>query len=272
MILLGILSDHRAAKSASPAMHNRVLEVCGLAGAYLPFEVAAGDVGPAVAGLKALGFAGANVTVPHKQAVMPFVDELTGEAEAIGAVNTIVNRNGRLTGDNTDARGFAAALSETGFQASGKHVLVIGAGGASRAVLHALAGLEPASLTVAARNRDSAAELAAPAGARPASLKEAAAADLGQQLIVNCTSVSGPDESAEMAAWAAGLRVKGLEMVCDINYGRSDNFWAGMAAARGADFSDGLAMLAHQARLSFAAWTGLEVKVAEFRAGLGVGR
>ena len=130
--------------SLSPAMHNAAFASLGLNWVYVPLPVPPGTVEAAVKGLAALGFQGANVTVPHKQAVMPYLDELTEAAKIIGAVNTIVvggaeaHSRTPLRGDNTDAEGFIRALREGGFEPQGSSATVLGAGGAARAVVYAL--------------------------------------------------------------------------------------------------------------------------------------
>ena len=132
--------------SLSPAMHNAAFEALGLNWVYLPLPVPPERVGDAVRGLTALGFAGANVTVPHKQAVIPYLDRLTPAAQAIGAVNTIiVGEDGHLTGDNTDATGFLTDLRAAGIEPASWRPVLLGSGGAARAVAYALgmAGVTP---------------------------------------------------------------------------------------------------------------------------------
>ena len=126
MKVLGIISDHRAFKSRSPFLHNTVMKNIGLDGLYVPLNVAEPRLEAAVKGLGALGFTGANVTVPYKEAVLPFLDGLSEEARQIGAVNTIVCEEDRLTGHNTDAAGCTDALGRAGFQS--RRVLGTGRG------------------------------------------------------------------------------------------------------------------------------------------------
>ena len=268
MMLLGVMGDGRVMRSLSPRMHNAVLAQQGLAGFYAPLAVEPERVGEAVRGLAALGFIGANVTVPHKQAVIPCLDELDQEAAALGAVNTIVVEQGRLLGGNTDCQGFARALEATGYAASGRPALVVGAGGAARAVALALGRLGASPLWVAARRPEQARDLCAQVGGRPLDLEEASSAASEAALLVNTASVSTRQESPDMAAWAAGLEAGRLRQVVDINYGRDESFWAALARNRGAGFCDGLGMLAHQAALSFARWTGRTVPAERFLAGL----
>ncbi len=268
MKVFGLLSDERAFVSKSPAMHNRVLKAHGIDGVYVPFAVRPERIGEALAGLRALGVVGANVTVPHKKAVMAHLDALTDEARAIGAVNTIVRDDERLIGRNTDAAGFIEALQAVGFEAAGAPVLVIGTGGAARAVLYALRELDVGEVTLVGRNESRRAELARNFGGRPAGLDRLAGRTIEAELIVNATSVSSPAEAPELAALIGGLKAPECRLVFDLNYGRADNFWRESAEANGVAFTDGLTMLAGQARRSFALWTGLEVDLTEFAAAL----
>lgn len=122
----------------SPSMHNAAFEHLGLDYCYVPFLVHPDFLGQAVDGVRALNMAGVNVTVPHKEKVIPFLDSVDDEAAFIGAVNTVVNSGGNLKGHNTDGKGFMRSLSEGGIPAEGRKVLVVGAGGASRAVSYYL--------------------------------------------------------------------------------------------------------------------------------------
>lgn len=122
----------------SPLMHNAAFKTLGLDMCYLPFKVSPDDLPDAVNAIKALNILGVNVTVPHKEKIIPLLDEVDKEALFIGAVNTIVNKDGRLKGYNTDGRGFIKSLSEAGIHVRGKKILIIGAGGASRAISYYL--------------------------------------------------------------------------------------------------------------------------------------
>ena len=142
MLLTGLIG-WPVGHSRSPAMHNAAFTAADIEGVYVPLPVPPERVGEAVTGLRALGFRGANVTVPHKQTVIPYLDALSPAAEAIGAVNTIVVReDGSLFGDNTDARGFLADLAEQGIMVAEMKeggATILGAGGSARAVAYALA-------------------------------------------------------------------------------------------------------------------------------------
>lgn len=136
--ILGLFG-YPVSHTLSPAMHNSASDSLGLNYTYLPFLVKPEDLKEAVQAIRALNFNGVNVTVPHKEKVIPFLDVLDKEASLIGAVNTIVNRDGNLHGYNTDGRGFIRSLEESGLSPEGIKALIIGAGGASRAIAFSLA-------------------------------------------------------------------------------------------------------------------------------------
>ena len=259
-----ILSDHRAFRSKSPAMHQAVLNMRGLDGVYVPFCVAPEMVKEAVLGLKALGVAGANVTVPYKEKVMDHLDGLSDEAAAVGAVNTIVPRENGLYGHNTDVGGFMDALEGEGFDPAGKTALVFGAGGASKAVLYALKQMGASRIILAGRDPERLRATAEKFGVEPVSQASLIDSGIGAELIINATSVSSPEESPELAELISGLKTPAAEFVLDLNYGRDDNFWRLLAEKQKIPFLDGLMMLAHQARRSFVLWTGLQAEAREF--------
>ena len=232
--------------SLSPRMHNAAFEALGLDWAYLPLPVAPERVGEAVAGLRALGFAGVNVTVPHKQAVMPYLDELTPTAKAVGAVNTIIAcKDGRLAGDTTDGYGFLRDLAEHRV-GQPREALVIGSGGAARSVVYALA--ETGSrVTVCARDTAKAEALCAavgsalPEGARrisfasfPAGLRNAAE---GADLVVNATSLGLRE--GEQLPWDPGVSFRPEQVAYDLIYHRETEFLRLAAVARCGCASEG---------------------------------
>lgn len=150
------------AHSLSPQMHNAALSILGFDGIYVPFHVTPENLATAVAGVRALQITGLSVTVPHKEQIIPFLDEIDAAAGLIGAVNTVVNRQGHLIGYNTDAPGFLKALRTTlDFSPRQQEVVLIGAGGAARAALVALAQAGAASIVVANRSLDRAITLIA---------------------------------------------------------------------------------------------------------------
>jgi shikimate dehydrogenase len=231
---------------------------------YVPFAVEPDRIGEAVKGLRALNIAGANVTIPYKELVIPHLDSLSEEASAVGAVNTIVIRDSSLSGDNTDTGGFIDALGGVDFRATGKSVLVFGTGGVSKAVVVALKRLGPSEILLAGRDFQRTRHTAAGFGVTAASFESLTGRRLSSNLVVNATSVSSPNEGPKMADFVRSLDLPQCELVVDLNYGRDDNFWRDLARMSRARFMDGLPMLAHQARRSFAIWTGIEVNVEVF--------
>lgn len=244
-------------------MHNAAFAALGLNWAYVPLPVPPALVGEAVHGLRALGMRGANVTAPHKQAVMPWLNALSPAAQAIGAVNTIVvEDDGRLMGDNTDAPGFAADLAAHGVEVAGRFVALLGAGGAARAVLYAL--LEGGAAAVTVLNRDVARAQAlveefAPRarGARldARNLPEDVQAYAGAELVINCTSL-GMSPHVKGLPWDAAVRFSPGQVVYDLVYNPAQTRLLALAAAQGATAIGGLGMLIWQAALAFARWTG----------------
>ncbi|MEW6582956.1 MAG: shikimate dehydrogenase [Actinomycetota bacterium] len=253
--------------SLSPAMHNAAFTRLGLNWAYLAFPVAPERLPAAVAGLAAAGCAGLNVTIPHKQAVLPLCSAVSPAVEAIGAANTLVpDGDGGFRADNTDAEGFLRAVDEDApVDLAGADVLMIGAGGAGRAVAYALRS-RGARLLVANRTPEKAAELGEPVEFRRGELDRVAA---GCALVVNTTSLGmGMDDVPPE------LPLDGLgpgQVAVDIVYRPGGTPWLAAAAARGARPVDGLAMLLHQGAAAFSQWTGREPPVAAMREALAGG-
>jgi shikimate dehydrogenase len=258
--------------SLSPAMHNAAFAAVRLPWAYVPLPVSPERVGEAVRGLVALGFVGANVTVPHKGAVIPFLDRLTPAAEAIGAVNTIiVDAEGHLTGDNTDAAGFLAALREEEIAPAEHSPLILGAGGAARAVAYALSqsGVEP--VIIVARNGAKAQrladELCQATGKTfvvrrlPDDLAELAR---GADLIINATSV-GMVPHAAASPWPEDVPLRREMIVYDLVYTPAETLFLRQARAAGARAIGGLGMLVHQGAAAFRLWTGVEPPIKVMR-------
>ena len=154
---------HPVTHTLSPAMHNAAFTALGLPFVYVPFPVAPQSLGVALRALPALGIVGVNLTIPHKEAALPFMDEVSEEAQRVGAVNTVHCVEGRLLGDNTDGRGFYQPLVEAGVEVRGRKVVVLGAGGAARAVVSRLVR-EGAGVILANRTRARAERLAEEVG------------------------------------------------------------------------------------------------------------
>ncbi len=258
-----ILSDERAYRSKSPAMFTKVMQQQGIRGMYVPFKVLPREIGKALQSLRILNIAGANVTVPYKETVIPYLDVLSEGANVIGAINTIVRTGDELKGYNTNAIGFMDALDSAGFNPEGKSALIFGTGGAARAVSFILNWLRTKAIVVTGRNDAKVQQIVKRFGGEGMSL-DALGNDMNVDIVINATSVSAPDESPEMADLVAALNIKGCELVVDLNYNRPQNFWQDMAREKGIQFMDGLLPLAYQARRTFALWTGLQVPPEEF--------
>ncbi|MGD8367132.1 MAG: shikimate dehydrogenase [Desulfobacterales bacterium] len=258
-----ILSDERAMQLKSPEVFGRILERAGIRAAYVPFCVKPADLGKAFESLKILNVAGANITVPYKEAAVGHMDVLSEGANIIGAVNTVVISAGQLKGYNTNAIGFMDALGEIGFETAGCRAVVLGTGGAARSAVFILSWLRSAELTVAGRSVQKAKRLTRDFGGRAVSLEALTAEPLSADLIVNATSVSSARESEALAELAAGIRPTGCRLVFDFNYGRRENIWEQLAARADARFTDGIRALAFQARRTFALWTGIQIPAAE---------
>jgi len=258
-----ILSDERAYRSKSPAMFTTVMQRQGIRGMYVPFKVQPEEVGKALESLKTLGIAGANVTIPYKQAVIPYLDILSEGANVIGAINTIVITGEELKGYNTNAIGFMDALDSVDFNPEGKSALIFGTGGAARAVAFILNWLRTDTIVVAGRSDEKVQQLVKRFGGEGATL-ESLGKDIKADILINATSVSSPDESPEMAALVADLNIKGCELMVDLNYNRPQNFWQDLARDKDIRYMDGLVPLAYQARRTFALWTGLQLPPEEF--------
>jgi len=263
--------------SVSPAMHNAAFAALGLDWRYvlLPVDPALpGAVGDAVRGMRALGLCGINVTVPHKQAVLPFLDRIAPAAQAMRAVNTIiVEADGSLTGDNTDAPGFIADLRAHGVEPAGRRVLVLGAGGSARAIVYGLAQAGAKQITVANRSVARAQQLlddlrpffgvtTGAAIALPDGLADVAAEST---LVVNCTSL-GMTPNVDTTPWPVELPLHPEQIVYDLVYNPADTRLLQQARAGGAQAIGGLGMLIWQGALAFAHWTGQPAPVAVMRA------
>ncbi|WP_026369618.1 shikimate dehydrogenase [Kallotenue papyrolyticum] len=270
MITTGLIGDP-VAHSVSPAMHNAAFAHYGLPDRYTLWPTPAAALSGRIAALRAVGMRGANVTLPHKTAVIALLDELDPVAAAVGAVNTIVRLpDGRLRGLNTDVAGFLRALAQAGVDAAGRTALLLGAGGAARAVGYGLIMAGVAALVVANRTPARAAALVDDlrTSAGPATRLTATALDddaLGAALaeadvLINATSAGLHAEALPVPEAALGPRL----LVVDLIYRTTPLLRA--AAARGARTQDGLEMLVQQGALAFEAWTGLAAPLEVMRA------
>jgi shikimate dehydrogenase len=263
--LLGWPVEH----TLSPPMHNAAFAAAGLDWVYVPLPTAPERLADAVRGLVATGFRGCNVTIPHKEAVIPLLDEVTPEARAIGAVNTVVIRDGKTIGHNTDVDGFVAPVCvEAAIDLSGKSAVVLGCGGAARAIATGCLRAKVATLTLTdidVPRMDALARDLAALGNGAAIQKVAANSDdlrsavAGAQLVANATPLGmhGPDESPIDVAWLP----QGVA-VFDAIYTQPKTALLAAAEKSGGKSIHGLRMLLHQGVKAFALWTGVSPDVA----------
>jgi shikimate dehydrogenase len=262
--LIGYPVEH----SLSPTMHNSAFAALKLNWRYVPLPVPLERLGEAVAGLRALSFVGANVTVPHKEAVMSYLAEVTPEAQAIGAVNTIVIHGDELIGYNTDWQGFLTAVNEGGFDPQGKRAVVLGAGGAARAVVYALA---QAGSQVTVLNRTPARAQVLVQGffplfpsisfnSLPLTLQALHEQIAAAHLLVNTTPV-GMWPEVDQSPWPEDLPFPGHLAVFDLVYNPRQTKLLRQAQTVGVKVIGGLGMLVHQGAAAFELWTGEKAPV-----------
>lgn len=242
--------------SLSPLMHEAGFRATGLDARYYRFRVEPEKLAEAVSGLKALGFRGWNVTVPHKENIIPFLDELTDEAGKIGAVNTVKVENGRLIGHNTDGTGFIRSIEKDIAEFSGKQAVILGAGGAAKSITVALMrkGMQ---LTILNRSPERAEELAK---AIEAMGGEASAGELKPgawlmaDLLVQTTSLGLKGENYPFSLEGISPQT----VVVDIVFREQVTPFLADAAARGCQVHNGMGMLLHQGALAWEFWWGEE--------------
>jgi len=241
------------AHSLSPTIHNAGFAALGLDWVYVALPVAAGEAQAAVKAMVTLGIAGMSVTMPHKADAYRSADTATPGAAALGAANCLtLLDDGRIEADNTDGQGFVEALmSDAGIGPKGRSFAVIGAGGAARAVIHAIAAAGAADVAVINRSPEHAAVAAALAGesGRVATIGAVSEADV----VINATPLGmghDPEKPCD-----PGLICPG-QVVIDLIYSPSTTSWMASAQANGAEVHNGLTMLVHQAAVAFTRWTG----------------
>lgn len=263
-----IISDERVYSSKSPEVFNQVMRRAGINGTYVPFMVQPEKIGDAMISLRALNIAGANVTVPYKESVAPYMDSVSESAEIIGAINTIARNKDKLKGYNTNAIALMDALDDIPYPAAGKTALVLGAGGAAKAAAFVLQWLKAGKIFVAGRSEARARQVAVRAGGEFLVIDDLLNHKFPIHLLINATTASSPEESPELADIAARLSLPHCELIYDLNYGRINNIWRDKALQTGAMFRDGLLTLVHQARNSLSLWTGIEIETDAFRKAL----
>ncbi|WP_018249917.1 shikimate dehydrogenase [Orenia marismortui] len=261
--------------SLSPAMHNNAFKELNLNYLYLPFAVKKENLEEAVNGMRGMNLRGVNVTIPHKQEVIPYLDELSEEAKLIGAVNTIENRDGKLIGYNTDGRGFIRSLREEGnFDPKSKKALLIGAGGAARAVAFQLALEGISELYISDLNFELAQNLAKDISNKLniAKVEIIDAIDLNQtvskvDLLIDATPVGMYPKVDVKPVVSTGSLHKDL-LVYDLVYNPLDTVLLKAAKRSGAKAVSGLGMLLYQGAIAFEIWTGKDAPIAVMREAL----
>jgi shikimate dehydrogenase len=248
----------------SPAMHNAAFEALGLNYCYIPFLVHPDHLKNAIQAIKALNLSGVNITIPHKEKVIPLLDEIAEDASFIGAVNTIVNKNGRLTGYNTDGKGFMQSLIENGIHVEGRDILIVGAGGASRAISYYMS-LNAKTLSIYNRHKDRAERLVQ-------DLKKISSNVLihddisnihGFHIIINATPLGLKKE--DHLPFNTSL-LKNEQVVCDLIYKKTKLI--AEASKMGCITIDGKGMLLWQGIFAFELWTGKKPQVEVMRRAL----
>ncbi|WP_322796938.1 shikimate dehydrogenase [Tepidiforma sp.] len=257
---VGIIG-HPVGHSLSPVFQQAAFDHCGLDLRYEAWDTPLAELPARVASLRSPDVLGANVTVPHKEAVIPHLDELGGQAARVGAVNTIVNRDGRLYGFNTDGPGFVAALRhEAHVEPAGRSFLLVGAGGAARGIAFALAEARASRILIWNRSPERAAALAGDVGYPARAVAELPPLD-GFDCAINCTSLGmrGGHDPEAIAFPLEGAH-PGL-LVVDIVYAPAETPLLRRARELGLPTLGGLPMLIYQGALAFEHWTGLPAPV-----------
>lgn len=245
-------------------MYTAVLKRIGISAAYVPFKVKPDQLGPATQSLRNLNINGANVTIPYKSAIIPYMTILSEGAKIIGAVNTIIRNGQELKGYNTNAIGFMDTLEEQGFDTGGKRALVFGSGGGARAVVFILNWLRAANINIAGRTDSRVDNIVQNIGGASISLESMEQAGVDANIIVNTTPVSAVEDSPEFAEFIMRQDFSKCELIVDLNYGRKNNFWHQKALKDDIPFINGLSPLAHSARRTVMLWTRIDVEPGEF--------
>lgn len=276
--LIALLGDP-VSHSLSPTMHNPAFEQNGIDFAYVPLRVKSNDLQTAVQALRIFNFRGANITLPHKQDIIPFLDEISDLSRLIGAVNTIVNDNGRLLGTTTDPDGFLEAFREVGNAFAGQAVAILGNGGSARTIAVTLLTQDvPSRVILVGRDETKTQNLAQEISsslkknhAQASALKLETCTFAGYskisrevQIVVNATPVGMHPNSASSPLNPGDLQAG--QIIYDIVYVPEETQLIRDAQAMGLKTVGGLGMLVHQGRASFELWTGTKPEAAQFYA------
>ena len=262
---LATLIGHPVSHSFSPYIHHFLAEKYNLNLSYMCFDVEPGSVADALKGIRALGIIGSNVTIPHKIEVIKTLDRVDKNAEIIGAVNTIKNENGKLVGYNTDGVGFVKSVIDCGHQLEGKNVMVLGAGGASRAIVIELASHKVSKITIRNNTLAKAEDIASAVRTHFSDVVvEVGSLDIGQEelqdinFIINTTSLGMGSQKELCPIDEKIIPPVGL-VACDIVYTPHDTNFLKWAMSNNLQVVHGIGMLINQALESFSIWTGIQV-------------
>ncbi len=266
-LLFGVIGNP-IRHSKSPIMMNRAFRETGINGVYTAFHVTSDRIRDFAAGVRAMGIRGVNVTIPHKLDIMSVLDEIDASAQAIGAVNTIVNDAGRLIGYNTDGIGYVRSLKEEAErELAGKRIVVLGAGGAARGIIYALANENPARITIANRSVDRAKELADSlqnkVDIEAISNEELQTACQQADIVINTTSVGMFPQTEETPIDASWLKPGAV--ASDLIYNPLKTKFLQQAEQRGCRIHGGLGMFIYQGAYAFEYWTGQPAPAAAMR-------
>jgi shikimate dehydrogenase len=261
--LVGVIG-HPVAHSLSPAFQSAAFAACGIDVHYELWDTESDALRGRLVSLRDPRYLGANVTIPYKEAVMPLLDELGGQSARAGAVNTIVNRGGRLFGFNTDGQGFVAAMrNEARFDPSGRSILLLGAGGAARGIAFALAEARAARISIWNRTPERAIALAADVAQVGVPADPIAATDdlSPYDAIVNCTSIGMEGTGTESESPCDITSARPGTLIADIVYAPEETTFVRAGREAGLPTLKGLPMLIYQGALGFELWTGLSAPV-----------
>lgn len=262
------------AENPTQYMQEEAFRAAGVDFRYVTLEVTPERLSDAVRGMRAMNFAGANCTIPHKIAVMEHLDEITLTARKIGAVNTIVRQSdGTYLGENTDGKGFIRSLSEAGFSITGAKAVVLGAGGAARAIAVELAEAGATSLTIVNRTQSRGEELAKAVGERTTARAEFVPwlgdyeVPSDTQLVINATSIALFPNVEDVVPIDFSTLKAGM-LACDVIPNPPSTPFLQRAKEAGAVTLDGLGMLVYQGAIAFELWTGEQASTAVMRRAL----